>query len=1416
MGVQGLADGFLAGFNTADAAISRKKELGLRDAMLQQQVKDSDRNYGLAQAGFDWKKDTDNRDFDNLKQQQALSQQNADRNFSLDARRVNISAAGEARQSSQQQMDIMEKRFGGSVSGIMNAVRAGDSETANALWSRLPKEAQQFYNIANPGYIMNPKAAQGSAYLASMGSALMSGQVNPDDPKVISAANEVLAPELSVKPGELADDGKPMKARRLTHIMPAGQAGNYHFGVEITRADGSIYSAPITKNRSTDPKDEVLSLSSEKVMQTLAQRAAAFRMLNPAGAQGGETYTPPDENQPFMPVQDFMQVPQHIRFQQINAGKTADEIMSAYNNSGMERQKYINDLKKNGQLENPDPNAELKGATQGQLKTAGFAYRLQNSLNMMDQLATDGASPRTVGTAFGAVGGGAVSSMLLGNKNQQWQSAARDAIAAVLRHESGAAIPDSEVKTYMQMYFPQAGDTDETSQAKRGLLQAQLNQLIAQSGGAYDAMSQSIAQRQDVAGVGKAPSAAGELRLFGDKPFSTERMARASRSGKTPGAKIEAVEDGFAIRMPPAGEEIQSTPSDIQPSAAPQSALQPDVPQNKPLQARQLMGSAGVPIVPEAVQMLRNNPASAAQFDQTFGEGMSEYFLGGQPGPKAEGLTVTDQPAQTPSPQQYAQSAKVGTGIGGAPQSAPGLPTQSTQISMPASANRAYVMDQARQSGWHPELGAAHEFTSVDQESWDAMRTNIRRLPPADQMRVAGMITAKFGGSARQDEQGRIYVTVPSGEYLLNAPGMTRQAVDNLSQVQPAPAPQSDNSIVAPVSPADPNPYAQFAPRGIAGQAEEQDSETESNPYARFATQQADPQQQGVMGDIALGMSEAGKSIAQAGVNTANIIPEVGDAVQSAAAWTGKQMGIGDGTYTPATRFELPENLRPQTNEGQIAAEALPYLVNPASSLARNATGAGAKIAGLAAENATGVLAANSNQHDAGKLAQDMGTSMAVSGATRVAANAIGTGYRALKGQIAPESKAAIDFADQHNAPLMTSDIKQPQTFVGRSAQQLGEKIPLVGTGQMRANQQQARSRLVDDFSQRYGTYSADDVVNSLKSKTDAVKKAAGARFNEIRTRMDSVGNIEPQKAISAIDSEISHLSRLGKVSDTDTIARLKDYREELSNGKITFSLLDDLRTQFRTDVKGERMVMPDRSTVALNRVYDGMTNDLNAAVRKGLGSRDVGRWANAKAVYAEEAQKVKNTRIKNILLKGHLTPESVNTMLFSNKPSDVKILYESLDTKGRQSARAGLIAKAMDGEASPDRFLMRLNKLSAQTRILFKGEERQYLTGLKKYLESTRRASQSSLTLPNGQVVAQGAAVIGPGLVGIFAGPVAAAKTVTAGLAYAGMARAYESTAVRNAMLKLANKPRGSSAFERDADAVNRVLTATLQGMKE
>lgn len=564
-----------------------------------------------------------------------------------------------------------------------------------------------------------------------------------------------------------------------------------------------------------------------------------------------------------------------------------------------------------------------------------------------------------------------------------------------------------------------------------------------------------------------------------------------------------------------------------------------------------------------------------------------------------------------------------------------------------------------------------------------------------------------------------------------------------------------------------------------------------------------------IASQLGLGVGEAGRSIAQAAVNTANIIPEVGDAVVSAGAWLGSQLGIGDGTYTPASRIELPDQLKPQTSAGQVAASAIPYLINPVN---KAAAAGGSKLANLAAENAVGVLADNSNNNNnPDKLAQDFATSAALSGVTRGITNAVGAGYRAAKGAISPEAKAATEFAESNNLPLMTSDVAQPGTFAGRSAQALGEKIPIAGTGGMRRGQQEARSQLVQDYAEKYGKAAPDDIVQSLRRQTNKVKQAAGSRLSDIQNQMAAAGAVRPTAAIDALDAEISNLSKLGKVSDTQTISKLQAYRDELS-GATDFNQLRNLRTQFRQDVKGERNIWPSRSEASVNRVYSALTGDLDNAVSSNLGPATASKYRQANAAYANEAQLVNNTRLKNVLQKGDLTPEVVNNLLFSSKPSEVKQLYASLDSKGRSAARTAVIGKAYERSGgSPDKFLNEVNRIGSQTGILFKGADKQYLNGLTNYLDSTRRAAKAGAVTPTGQEILQ------------FGAPAAVATDLVGGgglatgsfAAYGALARAYESKPARTAMLRLANTPKGSTAFEKQLEVVNRALTAAAQGAK-
>ncbi|EDY4872777.1 lytic transglycosylase domain-containing protein [Salmonella enterica subsp. enterica serovar Schwarzengrund] len=609
----------------------------------------------------------------------------------------------------------------------------------------------------------------------------------------------------------------------------------------------------------------------------------------------------------------------------------------------------------------------------------------------------------------------------------------------------------------------------------------------------------------------------------------------------------------------------------------------------------------------------------------------------------------------------------------------------------------------------------------------------------------------------------------------------------------------------------------------FAGQSAQQEQQVTST------TPESQPQQQGgFISDLGNAAAETGRGLLQAGVNLANIPASMADAVASAGAWAGQKLGIGDGTYQPAPRvttqglekdFGLQQGaLTPQTTEGKIFSEALPYLTPVgAERIAAQAPSIAGRVAQgasrLLAENAVGSLAANSERDNPEALATDLGTGVALGGAINKLGRAAGAAYRGIRGTIAPEAQQAIQFANAAGVPLHTTDVLQPNSRVGRMAQTTAENIPFAGTSTMRANQQEARSQLVDEFASRFGEYDPSIVVGSLKAKSSGIRRAAVNRLEQVQNAMAGV-NIQPSRAIQQIDNEIADLQKLGGAADNETISKLKVYRDELSrnagaSGPMAMDLqqLSALRSQFRQDVKGERQALINRSEAAVNRVYNAMTSDIDSAIGQNLGNDTLRRYKQANAIYADEANKLQNTRLKNVIMKGDLTPEVVNNMLFSKNKSEVQNLYRSVGQVGRAQMRNGIIGKAMEKSGgSPDQFLRQVNLMSNQTGIAFKGRDAAYLKGIKNYLEATKRAGQAGVTTPTGQQTI-------PFILGI--GTVTNPALVGVGGGYGLLARMYESEPARNAMLRLANTPRGSTAFEKALAEVERAVNSFAQGAK-
>lgn len=454
---------------------------------------------------------------------------------------------------------------------------------------------------------------------------------------------------------------------------------------------------------------------------------------------------------------------------------------------------------------------------------------------------------------------------------------------------------------------------------------------------------------------------------------------------------------------------------------------------------------------------------------------------------------------------------------------------------------------------------------------------------------------------------------------------------------------------------------------------------------------------------------------------------------------------------------------------------------------------------GTAGSMAIGSLAEAANQKGdfAQNAAKNAGVNLAAQGVLSAAAKGIGRGITAVRGEISPADQQLLKRAAAADVPVMTSDVVPPKTKLGNQLQGYSEGV-IAGTGPMRAAQHDARTKLVNRFTEKYGDYDPSVVVDSLKSGVAREKSLAKSKLNNLSGRM--VGKpVDTSGAIRAIDGAVNELGKLKGVSDTQTISALNDYKnaiQEITNGDDAFELLDKLRTQFRIDVKGDRTVLPSMSQTMVDRVYNSLTNSLSKSIAKGLSPKDASAWRAGKADYAKMATHATQTRLKNVLNKGDLTPEAVNTIVYGQYGSDIARLYGKLDQKGKDMLRAAYISKIADKVGdSPQKMMTELGKLQKQAngqvfKTVFGGKNGKEIEGILSILDATKRASEANVVTKTGMTLAPLVRVIG----NLKTGGALLAGETGIGL----MSRVYESPMARNALLRLANTKAGTPAYER------------------
>lgn len=454
------------------------------------------------------------------------------------------------------------------------------------------------------------------------------------------------------------------------------------------------------------------------------------------------------------------------------------------------------------------------------------------------------------------------------------------------------------------------------------------------------------------------------------------------------------------------------------------------------------------------------------------------------------------------------------------------------------------------------------------------------------------------------------------------------------------------------------------------------------------------------------------------------------------------------------------------------------------------------------------------------ELAREAGAGPVGQTAAALAGGVAGAAAAGRVGRVSAPRQPAPDIvreAKEAGVPLMTTDVVQPKTFVGRFLQATGERIPLAGTGGMRQAQQEARQEAVRKLAQDYGvdigTKFDERVANDLLSKRGALL----TRYTDMKKRaMETAGSapVPVNRALQAIDNEIQGVADLGPAAENTGILRvLQDFRASMQNQPI--ARLDEVRKLLGERLKDPTLGAPRSLSEKIpSRVYTALREDMAEHIAQQGGQRAAREWKVANGSLAGLMKETDNKRLALALNTGDETPETVRALLFSNRPSDVKALYRNLTPKGRQNAQMAVIQEALQKAAkdgldnvSPKVFANEIGRLADQVGVFFPAAETQRIEGLRRVLIATQRASEAAAAPPTG---VQALPFIGGALLTDLLGGAGAATVGAASIG--GLARAVESKPMRAALIRLSQTKQGS---KEEAALVKRII-ATYQATQQ
>lgn len=246
MGIQGLAEGLLAGFNAADNALSRRDALKLREQENQRRQDNVDRLFAHQQEqNHQERQYRQNRDREQDKRW-AMGQ-------ALARERFNLAKDEHSYQRGQNERELRLRQEMPLIKAGYDALRSGQYEQANQIFSQVSPDSP-----LHPAHYFGQQPVGVAKAIIQDVPKVLAGELDYNSPDAMAILNQVFAADLKRSVGQTdPDSGKKITDSQLIHLGRSEDQQGFIGTLQITYDDGSSAEKPLTRFGSSAPQDTV-------------------------------------------------------------------------------------------------------------------------------------------------------------------------------------------------------------------------------------------------------------------------------------------------------------------------------------------------------------------------------------------------------------------------------------------------------------------------------------------------------------------------------------------------------------------------------------------------------------------------------------------------------------------------------------------------------------------------------------------------------------------------------------------------------------------------------------------------------------------------------------------------------------------------------------------------------------------------------------------------------------------------------------------------------------------------------------------------------------------------------------------------------------------------------------------------------